>query len=561
MQLASALPVPAEVVKKRVKRGPSLKMRLVGLLLAALLLTCVLSGLALYNQRAAMLQDRQDMIRNLVQVAYTQLKSYEEHVDKGEMDDSHAKVLAGEALTAMHYDNKGSFYALDKEMTYVANGEKPDLIFRTARGIKDGAGTELVQIYSKTLRDGGGKGFASYLWNKPGVDGPQPAMAYMMTTPRWGWVVGTSVYLDDVSAAMRQEMLRLGLQLAVVVAVLSLLGVWMIRSVLKELGGEPAATAAVVRRIAAGHLHEPVPVAKGDQDSLLAAVAQMQDSLRQLVREIADGSASLSQMAGQISHNAHAVADGSGEQSAAASQMACSLEQMSDSVERISSQTEDAREMAQRSGQLSNDGGEVIARAVGEISHINEAVDQAAVRLDALSQKSQSISVIMQVIKEVADQTNLLALNAAIEAARAGEQGRGFAVVADEVRKLAERTTNATEEIAGMISDIQAGSGDSHAHMHEAVSRLKAGLSLASQAGEEVGHIRHSAGQVVAAVNDISLAIRAQSSANQDIALQVERIADSASANASAAQRASDAIEELHTLADQLGQMVARFKL
>jgi methyl-accepting chemotaxis protein len=419
----------------------------------------------------------------------------------------------------------------------------------------------MATLFRSALKDGGGKGFAEYVWSKPGFDTPQPKISYLMTSPRWGWVVGTGVYLDDVSAAITVAILKLGVVLATVMGLFGLLGFWLVRTVQRQLGGEPAVTLAVVRRIAAGHLDEPVPVQAGDEVSLLAAVGQMQGSLRKLVHEIAAGSTSLSQMAAQISHNAQAVAEGSGQQNGAASKMAVSLEQMTANIDHIAAQTEEARNKAQRSGQLSNEGGEVIARAVGEISHINEAVDLAAGRLDALAQKAQSISTIMQVIKDVADQTNLLALNAAIEAARAGEQGRGFAVVADEVRKLAERTSGATEEIAGMIAEIQSGSADSHAHMSEAVARLKTGLSLAERAGEEVGHIRQSASQVVEAVQDISGALKAQTSANSDIARQVDNIADSASTNAEAAKLASHAIEELHALADQLNQVVARFKV
>jgi methyl-accepting chemotaxis protein len=156
---------------------------------------------------------------------------------------------------------------------------------------------------------------------------------------------------------------------------------------------------------------------------------------------------------------------------------------------------------------------------------INESVDQAATTIADLASKTQTISSIMQVIKDIADQTNLLALNAAIEAARAGEMGRGFAVVADEVRKLSERTGQATQEIAGMIQEIQTSSDQSRACMEEAVGRVKTGLQLAVQGGEAISHIRDSATGVVDVVNEISHALKEQGSASTEIAQQVELIA------------------------------------
>ncbi|MEO4010939.1 methyl-accepting chemotaxis protein, partial [Chromobacterium piscinae] len=157
--------------------------------------------------------------------------------------------------------------------------------------------------------------------------------------------------------------------------------------------------------------------------------------------------------------------------------------------------------------------------------------------------------------------TNLLALNAAIEAARAGEMGRGFAVVADEVRKLSERTAQATQEIASMIQDVQQGAEHSRHSMEEAVSRVKAGLGLAEQAGSEIARIQDSASGVVAVIGDISHALQEQSAASQTIAQHVEQIAHSATSNASASQSASQAIHNMHQLAANLRQLVSRFSV
>jgi methyl-accepting chemotaxis protein len=302
-----------------------------------------------------------------------------------------------------------------------------------------------------------------------------------------------------------------------------------------------------------------VNVAAGDTSSVMAAVQQMQQHLKSLVREIADEAVRLSGMSSDVARRSDAVVKGSDQQSEAAAAMAASIEQLTVSINHISSHAHDARNLSQESGRLSREGGEVISSAVNEMHRINESVDQAAETIADLASKTQTISSIMQVIKDIADQTNLLALNAAIEAARAGEMGRGFAVVADEVRKLSERTGQATQEIAGMIQGIQSSSDQSRACMEEAVGRVKNGLQLAVQGGEAISHIRDSATSVVDVVNEISHALKEQGSASTEIAQQVELIARSASGNAEEAAGTSKEVQAMHALADDLRQLVSKF--
>ncbi|WP_024301244.1 methyl-accepting chemotaxis protein [Pseudogulbenkiania sp. MAI-1] len=545
---------------KQPNQGWGIRARLLGLLAVVVVLICVEGGLGLFSERDSMLRDRQDKIRNLVETVAAIVTDYEHKAASGAMSEAEAKALAAAAVSAIRYDGKEYFFAFDQNLVYVGHGVKPALIGKNLHGIKTPEGVDLGAQFDKTLADGQGKGFASYVWDKPGFDQPQPKLSYLATTPGWHWVIGTGIYLDDVDAAFRHALLALLLRGGLLLALLLAVGYLLVRGVLRQLGGEPAATAAIVRRIADGQLDVAVPVREGDSDSLMAAVADMQSQLRQLVQRIAEGANAMSGMSSQIAGNAEAVAQSSGQQSGAATSMAASVQQMTVSINQIAEHAQDARQLSQASGELSREGGEVIASAVGEMHRINESVDQAASSIGELAQKTQAISSIMQVIKDIADQTNLLALNAAIEAARAGESGRGFAVVADEVRKLSERTALATQEIAGMIEEIRLTSDASHSTMAEAVQRVKNGLQLAEQGGGAIARISTSAQQVVQVVNDISHSLREQSEASQGIARHVDDIAQSAAVNADASLAASRAIEELHVLADTLRGQVARFR-
>ena len=181
--------------------------------------------------------------------------------------------------------------------------------------------------------------------------------------------------------------------------------------------------------------------------------------------------------------------------------------------------------------------------------------------IEQLSRRTQEIGSIAAVIKDIADQTNLLALNAAIEAARAGEQGRGFAVVADEVRKLAERTTAATAEIAGVIGAIQAETRNAVTDMHRIVEQASTNADSARQAGQSIGLIRHESLQVVDVAADISNALSEQSSASELIAKEVERIAAMSEENSTAMNQAKGSSEELKRLATEMHSMVSRFSV
>ncbi|POZ61200.1 methyl-accepting chemotaxis protein [Chromobacterium alticapitis] len=541
--------------------GLSLKVRLQGLMLIAVLVVCAVGMFSVFHQRQSLMQDRRDKVRNLVEAVVTQVGAYEQLAADGKISEGDAKRALSKVISAMHYDKSDYFFAYDADWNYVAHGAKPELIGKNLAGVKDPNGIELKTLFQNAINSPSGGGYGEYVWSKPGFSGPVPKLSYVATTPGWHWIIGTGIYLDDVEAAFQRELLWLGGIMGAAMLLLLGLGGMILRNVLGQLGGDPQDTVAVVKRIAAGHLAERVRVRDGDDSSLMAAVSAMQLELQRLVRDIVDGANQLTQVSREVTGEAEAVGRGSEQQSSAATAMAASIEQLTVSVNHISDRSQDARDLAKESGTRSKSGGAVIAEAVGEMRRINDAVDQTSGIITSLADKTQTISSIMQVIRDIADQTNLLALNAAIEAARAGEMGRGFAVVADEVRKLSERTAQATQEIASMIQDVQQGAEHSRHSMEEAVSRVKAGLDLAEQAGEEIARIQDSANGVIEVVGDISYALQEQSVASQHIAQHVEQIAASASGNAAASQAASQAIHSMHQLATNLRQLVSRFNV
>ena len=286
-------------------------------------------------------------------------------------------------------------------------------------------------------------------------------------------------------------------------------------------------------------------------------VEQMQTSLREVL-ENAERIAEASKHASEAS--AH-VSRASGNQNEAASAMAAAIEEMTVSINHITDNAHDAQQRAHDAGTAADSGAGIILQSNAEIDQIAHTVETASARIDELGQQSEKISVVVQVIQEVAEQTNLLALNAAIEAARAGEQGRGFAVVADEVRKLAERTTQSTSEIRSMVASMQGATRNAITGMNSVVSHVSEGKRLSDQASGRMVEIQGSASQVNTAVNEISAALNEQSSVAQDIAKQVEMVAQMSEDTNQAAHETLVIAEELTSSAGALRDTAQRFRV
>lgn len=273
------------------------------------------------------------------------------------------------------------------------------------------------------------------------------------------------------------------------------------------------------------------------------------DRLHANFRQIKQDVDHVSRSAGEMSSTAAQIAHGSTVQSEAASSMAASIEELTVSINHIASRAKDTRDLAGTAGELANDGAKVIVSSISKINDIADSARLAAEKISELKKQSESIYTVVTVIKEVADQTNLLALNAAIEAARAGEQGRGFAVVADEVRKLAEKTTNSTQAISDLLSSVQASASNAHDSMNTMVAMVEEGIEGAQTAGAAIDRIRSGTQEVVVMVSEISDAVLEQGQASDHIASQVERIAQMTEENSTSASNSAAVAKELNDMA------------
>jgi len=351
--------------------------------------------------------------------------------------------------------------------------------------------------------------------------------------------------------------MMVGIGLATMVAG-ALFAWWLTRRLTMPL----AQALSAAQRISSGRLDGTIEAGSADElGQLLNALSVMQADLRKMIGEVAqsaeDVSASASRIAGGSQRSIARAQAGTG----ATSSTAAAVEEMSVSIAQVAEHAEEAATIASRSSELARDGEGIVRAASREMHSIAESVQQGSRLVQTLHARSAQIGTIIRVIKDIADQTNLLALNAAIEAARAGEQGRGFAVVADEVRKLAERTGSATSEIGAMIDAIQRETGDVVDTMQAGGEKVAQGVKLAEEAASALDKIKAQALDAVTSVNAIAAATREQQAASTDIARNVERIAQMAEESGIGTSENAESAHQLEQLAAALQSRISRFKL
>ncbi|MDR0702937.1 MAG: methyl-accepting chemotaxis protein [Azoarcus sp.] len=351
--------------------------------------------------------------------------------------------------------------------------------------------------------------------------------------------------------------------LVILIALASCIGLalFVARQIKRELGGEPVDVARTVGSIASGNLGERVEVPPGFENSILCSVERMRASLAGIISKIRANSEQFEGYAKTMSESGNTVMAAVNIQNESTSAIAAAVEQMSVNISQISDSSMDASKNSKESNTTVEHGIEVVQHSVQGMTAIMCATETTAESIKRLAEKSSEIGKIIGVIKGIADQTNLLALNAAIEAARAGEAGRGFAVVADEVRKLAERTAQSTNEIVAMVEATQTGTQEALENTAASQTQVAEGVRLANDTGASMQEVREKIGETLTSVSTITDALSEQSAASQQIGRDIERIAQMTDDNAVSVNKLNDTASQIKELAMKLHALVDHFKL
>lgn len=349
--------------------------------------------------------------------------------------------------------------------------------------------------------------------------------------------------------------------IAIIVAVSSLALIWLYL-VMREQTRRLNYLKSVAMEISSGNLVGPAPMGKADEiGGVFNAVQIMRNHLLEIAFQMTQSTKSLNHAADEMLAASKATSDGAASQSNSSTNMAAALEELSASVDQIGESATAAHAASNQAGEVARAGAEAVYASSKEISAIAGTVNNSATKVKELEELSGNIGKIVSTIRDIADQTNLLALNAAIEAARAGEHGRGFAVVADEVRNLAERTATSTVEISDMVAQIQKRTEEAVIEMQTSVQQVSEGVSKAERAGQSVAEIEGETSKVVQATQDIQVILQEQALAAREVAETIEGIARLADENASQASQTLVASHEIQSTTKVLDELCKQFKV
>ncbi len=509
--------------------------------------------------RGLIMKEKQATVSYLVQEATSKLASYQKQVDAGKLTKEEAQKQAAERISTIRYDGSNYLWINDMTPKMVMHPIKPELNGKELGDFKDPNGkflfTEMVKVCKEK-----GKGFVDYAWTKPNSSAATPKISYVELYQPWGWIIGTGIYIDDVTANMHDIQIGIGIAMLVMLLLCVCLAWFVSISVTKPV----SAIIDAIKDITEGEsdLTKQLPIiSKNEIGELGICINNFIDKLHSVISNISSSSIKVAIAANQLHSSAEHISSGAEEVVAQSTTVATASEEMSATATDIARNCQLAADGAQLATQSAHNGVAVVDATIMVMRQIAEKVQASAKTVESLGVRSDQIGAIIGTIEDIADQTNLLALNAAIEAARAGEQGRGFAVVADEVRALAERTTRATREIGEMIKAIQNETKGAVEAMAQGVRQVETGSSEAAKSGEALSEIMEQINAVAMQVSQIATAAEEQTATTSEISSNMNQITEVVQATAHGAHESLLASSRMNSNAEELLAVINKFKI
>ncbi|WP_303850873.1 methyl-accepting chemotaxis protein [Seleniivibrio woodruffii] len=518
-------------------------------------------------EREKLMNSKKEELKNNVDIALTAMNPLVNHK---ELTPEQSQMMAKAILESIRFAGDGYIFTYTFDGTALTVGPNKAIVGKNLMDSKDANGVYFIkEMLDKAKSDGGG--YVEYIWLKPSAGKDVPKLSYATKIDAWNWMIGTGVYIDDIDAAVAK--LEAEAQTRIRTMLLSIFGISSVALVItvviamlmtgKMTKGIQTA-ADVLREIASGEgdLTKQLPVTSDDE------VGQLSKYFNQFINKLRD-------IVTTVQENAQSVASGSTELAAATEELSMTMSDQAAQVTGVASATEEMSassslindnldttlKVANETANNTNEGSKMLNKAVNEIQQIKNKVDELGTTIRNLADSSQEINAILNVISDIADQTNLLALNAAIEAARAGEHGRGFAVVADEVRKLAERTQSATGEISSIIGNLQKESNRASDDMGLALVQVDSGVKTMLTTATFFDKIVSSVDEMSNMNNMIETSIKEQVQAIENINDNAQTISTGIEQSTHALAEISRTVSDLEKQSENLMVLMGQFKV
>lgn len=540
-------------------RSMSISRRLWLILLVAVAMLVVLGLLMLRQVHGDLYQAKAEKTRHVVQTAAGVLAYYQGLEAAGTLTREAAQQQALQVVRALRYDQGDYFWINDLQPKMVMHPANPKLDGQDLSAIRDPDGFAVFNEMVALARSQGA-GPVDYRWPKPGASEPVAKTSYIQLFKPWGWIIGSGVYIDDVQAEFARQLRDaslLGLGIALLMALLVVL---IARSIARPL--QEAVQA--MGNIASGESDLTRRLDTFGQDEITRLgehFNRFNGKLQGVIGQLQGAAHALAESAGHVGDNAGSAQARSAQQSLQMDQVATAVNEVTYAVHDVAKHAEQAASEMRNAQTEVGQGQQAIHGSLQQIDRLSATIEQAVQVIRELAGHSTRIGGVLEVIRSIAEQTNLLALNAAIEAARAGEQGRGFAVVADEVRLLAQRTAQSTAEIQTMIEHLQGQSEAAVRAIDTSSEASRQTVEQAREAGARLDAINQALNNLGALNASIASATLQQSHVVEEINRNVTETAGLSQQTAEAARQSSDAGVALAQLSVELEQLLRQFRV
>jgi methyl-accepting chemotaxis protein len=540
-------------------RNVSISRRLWLILIVSVLMLCTLTAAMLRQVHIDLYDAKAQKTMHVVQTASGILEYYHGLETAGTLSKELAQEQALNAIRSLRYNQSDYFWINDLRPVMIMHPVSVKLIGQDLSAIKDPDGfavfNEMVAVAKSK-----GAGMIQYRWPKPGASEPVQKISYVQLFAPWGWILGSGVYVDDVSAEFQQQVWRAALFSLAIVLVMALLVILIGRSIVRPLREAVQA----MSDIASGEsdLTRTLQTQGNDEVTQLAKhFNAFTAKLRGVVSQLQTSANGLEQASTDLGNNAEQAQARSQQQSQQMELVATAVNEVTYGVQDVAKNAEHAATEMRDAEAQAHQGQVNIDSSLRQIDHLSGTINEAVEVIRTLAAESTQIGSVLEVISSIAEQTNLLALNAAIEAARAGEQGRGFAVVADEVRLLAQRTQKSTAEIQAMIERLQTHSNAAVKVIADSSRSSQLTIEQANQAGQSLTSISQALRNLNSLNASIASATLQQSHVVEDINQNVTQAAQLSQTTAIAAENSSQASLHLRSLSEQLNSLLKQFRV